>query len=260
MFNTNNIQPERIEKIVEIANENKFVTVDYLCSFINASPSTIRRDLRYLEENGIVKRFHGGASILKHRYVPFSKREKLNTEEKNMIAIEAVKLVKDNSTIILDSGTTVQQVAFHLANQPLENLTIITPTIYTAQYLIDKTDFKILISGGLFNRESSNLLGMLAVETFNKLKSDIAIMSCETVAPNMDIMYPELEIIEVRRAVLGSASFKVLVVDSSKFDRFSLASIGEIDIFDVVVTDNRINEKHLNEIKKRNLKLIIANN
>ena len=259
MLPTNDIQPERIEKIIKIANEKKFVTVEYLCSLINVSPSTIRRDLRYLEANGMIKRFHGGASIKKHNYIPFTQREKLNTEEKNIIAREAVKLIKDNSTITLDSGTTVQQVAFHLSNTSISNLTIITPSIYTAQYLIDRTNYKIIISGGLFSRETSNLIGMLAVDTFNKLKVDMVIMSCETISPNMEIMYPELEIIEVRRAVLGSAALKVLIVDSSKFDRFSLASLGEIDLFDLVITDNKIRSNHVSEIKKRNLKLIIAN-
>ncbi len=256
----NDIQPERIEKIIKIANENKFITVEYLCTLINASPSTIRRDLRYLEENGIIKRFHGGASIQKHAYVPFNKREKLNTEEKDMIAREAVKLIKDNSTVILDTGSTVLHVALHLGNMSKENLTIITPSIYIAQYLIDKTGFKIILSGGLFNRESNNLLGVLAIETFNKLKADMVIMSCETISSNMEIMYPELEIIQVRKAVINSATYKVLVVDSSKFGRFSLSSLGEIDLFDMVITDCKIQDKYINKIKKRNLKLVIANN
>ena len=257
---TNNIRPKRIEKILKIANDKKYVTVEYLCTLLNVSPSTIRRDLRYLEKNGIVKRFHGGATIQKHAYVPFSKREKLNTEEKNMIAREAVKLIKDNSTVILDSGSTVLHVAFNLSNASKENLTIITPSIYTAQYLIDKTGFKIILSGGLFNREYNQLLGILTTKTFNKLKADMVIMSCETISSNMEIMYPELEIIQVRKAVINSATYKVLVVDSSKFGRFSLSSLGEIDLFDVVITDCKIQDKYINEIKKRNLKLVIANN
>jgi DeoR/GlpR family transcriptional regulator of sugar metabolism len=254
----NDIQPERIEKIIKIANENKFITVEYLCTLITASPSTIRRDLRYLEENGIIKRFHGGASIQKHEYVPFTKREKLNIEEKNIIAREAVKLIKDNSTVILDSGSTVLNVAFHLGNMFKENLTIITPSINIAQYLIDKNVFKVILSGGLFNRGSSSLLGVLAVETLNKLRADMVIMSCETVSSNMEIMYPELEIIQVRKAVINSATYKVLVVDSSKFGRISLSSLGEIDIFDMVITDSKIQDEYINEIKKRNLKLVIT--
>lgn len=254
----NDIQPERIEKIIKIANENKFITVEHLCSLINASPSTIRRDLRYLEKNGVINRFHGGASIQKHAYVPFSKREKLNTEEKSMIAKEAVKLIEDNSVVILDSGSTVLHVAFNLENVSKENLTIITPSIYTAQYLIDKTAYKIILSGGLFNRESSNLLGILAVETFNKLKADLAIMSCETISPSMEIMYPQLEIIQVRKAAVESAAYKVLVVDSSKFGKFSLSSMGDIDLFDMVITDNKVQDIYIKEIKKRKVKLVIA--
>lgn len=253
------IQPERIEKIVKVLNENKFVTVENLCNLINSSPSTIRRDLRYLERKKIIERFHGGANILKkHSYVPFNEREKLNTEEKRIISKEAVKLVKDNSTIVLDSGSTVFHVAFCLEDTPGKNLTIITTSIYTAQYLINKTNYKIILTGGLFNRESNNLLGMLAIEAISKLRSDMVIMSCEAVSSDMEIMYPELEIIQVRKAVINSATYKVLLVDSSKFGRFSLSSLGDINIFDTVITDNKIEDKYIKEIEKRGLKLIIA--
>ena len=257
----NKIQPQRIEKIIKLTNDKKFVTVDYLCKHTNASPSTIRRDLRYLEDNGVIKRFHGGASIQrKHTYIPFSKREKLNIEEKNIIAKEAVKLIKDNSTLILDAGSTVLYVAFNLGNTNRKDLTIITPSIYTAQYLIEKTTFKIIISGGLLDREYNNLLGTLTLDTFSKLKADMVIMSCETVSSNMEIMYPTMEIIQIRKAVVNAAEYKVLVVSSSKFGKLSLSSIGEIDIFNIVITDNKINDKYINEIKKRNLELVIAGN
>jgi DeoR family transcriptional regulator, aga operon transcriptional repressor len=258
----NKIQPHRIEKIIKLTNDKKFVTVDYLCKQTNASPSTIRRDLSYLEKNGIIKRFHGGASAQRqnHTYIPFDEREKLNTEEKEIIAREAVKLLKDNNTVVLDTGSTVLRVAFNLVNTNIDNLTIITPSIYTAQYLIEKTKFKIMISGGLIDREYNNLLGTLTLDTFNKLKADMVIMSCETVSSDMEIMYPTLEIVQVRKAVVNSAEFKVLLVNSSKFGKLSLSSIGDIDIFDIVITDNKIKDKYVKKIKKRNLELIITGN
>lgn len=251
-------QPERLEKIVKIANENKFVNVKYLCDLINVSPSTIRRDLRYLEEKGVIKRFHGGASIQKHMRIPFSEREKVNTEEKGKVAREAIKIIKDNSTIILDAGSTVMHVAYQLEKISMKALTIITPNINIAQLLIEKSGIKTIVTGGVFDKESNSLLGVLTIEAFNKLKADTVIMSCETISSNMEIMYPDLEIIQVRKAVINSGTYKVLVVDSSKFGKFSLSSIGDIGLFNMVITDDGLPDKYINEIKKRNTKLIIA--
>lgn len=258
MNSTSDIQPERIEKIAKIISENKFITVEYLCDLINVSPSTIRRDLRYLEEKGIIKRFHGGAGIQRQMSVPFSEREKENIEEKNKIAREAVKIIKDNSTIILDAGTTAMQVARQLEKISKKALTIITPTINIAQLLLGKAEFKIILSGGLLSIESNSLVGVLSIEAFNKLMADTAIMSCETISSNMEVMYPDLEIIQVKRAIINSATYKVLIADSSKFGKVSLSSFGEIDLFDMVITDSKLQDKYINEIKKRNLKLIIA--
>jgi len=258
MKSSSNIQPERMEKIVKIVSQNRFVAVEYLCDLTNASPSTIRRDLSLLEERGLIKRFHGGAIIPQQMLVPFSEREKENIEEKNKIAVEAIKIIKDNSTIILDAGTTVMQVARQLEKISKKSLTIITPTINIAQLLLGKNEYKIILSGGLLSIESNSLVGVLSIEAFKKLMADIAIMSCEAVSSNLEIMYPDLEIISVKRAIINSASYKVLIVDSSKFGKVSLSAFDNIDLFDMVITDNKLSDKYINEIKKRNLKLIVA--
>ena len=252
------IQPVRIKKITKVISGKKFVTVEDLCDLIDASPSTIRRDLRTLEEKGVIDRFHGGAVIQRKISVPFSEREKENLEEKNKIARKAIEIIKDNNIVILDAGTTVMMVARQLGKMSKKALTIITPAINIAQLLLGKTEIKIILSGGLLSTKSNSLLGVLSIEAFKKLMADIAIMSCEAISPSLEIMYSDLEIIQVKRAIMNSATYRVLIADSSKFGKFSLASFGEIDLFDMVITDNKLSDKYINEIKKRNLKLVIA--
>ncbi|MGM0366248.1 MAG: DeoR/GlpR family DNA-binding transcription regulator [Actinomycetota bacterium] len=259
MRSKSTIQPKRIEKIVKIISDKKFVTVERLCDLIYVSPSTVRRDLRSLEEKGIIKRFHGGASIQKQVLVSFSKREKENIEEKRKIAKETVKVIKDYSTVILDAGTTVMQVARQLEKAPMESLTVISPTINIAQLLLGRKNIKILLPGGQLNAESNSLVGVLSIEAFEKkLMADVAILSCEAVSHDMEVMYSDLEIIQIKKAILNSATKKVLVVDSSKFGRVSLSSIGKINLFDMVITDNKLEDKYIEEIEKRKLKLIMA--
>lgn len=253
-----NIQPKRIAEIVEILNKNNYVTVEDICNLIKVSPATIRRDLRILDEKGMIDKFHGGVTIKRKISVPFSDREKENISEKNKIALETVKMIKDNSSIILDAGTTIMQLARQLEKNANGNLTIITTAINIAQLLLRKSGLRIILSGGLISIESNSLIGTLSVEAFGKLRANIAFIGCEAVSPNLEIMYSDFEIIQVKRAIIKSACFKVLLVDSSKFGKTSLSSLGEVDIFDMVVTDNKVQKKYINEIKKRDIKLVIA--
>jgi len=221
MKSDNNIQPKRIAKIIEILNKNNYVNVEDICNLINVSPATIRRDLRILNERGLIDRFHGGVTIKRKISVPFSDREKVNIKEKNKIALETVKIIKNKSSIILDAGTTIMQVARQLEKTTNENLTIITTAINIAQLLLRKAEFKIILSGGLLNAEFNSLVGTLSVEAFSKLRATIALIGCEAVSPNLEIMYSDFEIIQVKRAIINSSCYKVMLADSTKFGKTS---------------------------------------
>ena len=253
----NNIKPERLEKLIEVIKESKFSTVDQLCGILNVSPCTIRRDLILLEKSGDIRRFHGGALLNKNLTLPFYEREKIQVEAKRKIAQEAIKNVKDNSTLILDAGTTVARMAIELEKISKSNLTIITPTMNIAQILLGR-NFKILLSGGLVCMESNSLVGQLALDCFSKLRADLAFMSCESITDDFEVMYPDLEIMQIKKAIINSAVIKILLVDSSKFGRVSLSSLGDISLFDLLIVDDEIEKKYLKELEKRNIKFIIA--
>jgi DeoR/GlpR family transcriptional regulator of sugar metabolism len=252
------VQPERLDKIANVVRENKFATVEDLSRLFKVSASTIRRDLIILQENDVIEKFHGGA-IAHHRLgIPYSKREKIDLEEKRKIGAKAASLVEENSTIILDAGTTVMQVARSLESLSKKNITIITTTVNIAELFLGKVGFKVILSGGVLSIEYNSLVGVLAIEAFGKLSANKAFLGCEAVSAELDVMYSDLEIIEVKKAVMRSAKQKVLVVNSSKFGKVSLSTIGKIDIFDVVITDNKIPEEYLGKLEKLGVNLIIA--
>ena len=140
----NNIQPKRLEKIVEILNSKSYVTVKDICDVIDASPATIRRDLQNLNEKGIIDKFHGGATIKRKVSIPYSDREKENIKEKNKIALEAFQLIKENSNVILDAGTTVMQLARLLEKSFNGNLTIVTTAINIGKFTAFNFDLNVI--------------------------------------------------------------------------------------------------------------------
>lgn len=252
------IQSGRLEKIANVVRENKFATVEDLSKLFQVSASTIRRDLIILQENDIIEKFHGGA-IAHHRLgVSYSKREKIDLEEKRKIGEKAASLIEDNNTVILDAGTTVMQVAKSLESLSKKNVIVITTAVNIAELLVGKVGFKVILSGGVLSVEHNSLVGVLAIEAFGKLGANKVFLGCEAVSSELNVMYSDLEIIEVKRAAMRSAKQKILVVNSSKFGKVSLSAIGKINIFDMIITDNKIPEEYLGKLEKLGVNLLIA--
>jgi len=231
------------------------VTVLKLSSILNVSPSTIRRDLKILERGGTIGKFHGGASSYTSRNL-FSKRELLNREEKKLIGIAAAKLIKNGTTIILDAGTTVAQIAKNLNYR--KDLTVVTTAVNIARLLQEKPDFKVLLTGGLLSLEADSLIGVLAKQAFDHINADIAFLGCEGISIDSGIMYPDLDIVEIKRAMVNSAKETVLVADHSKFNRISLTSAFPVTAMDKVITDDKLSREYIKALESKGVEVIIA--
>jgi len=170
-----------------------------------------------------------------------------------MSDIRPERLEKLIEVIKKNKFSTVDQLCGILNVPP----TIITPTMNIAQIFLG-SNFKILLSGGLLSMESDSLVGQLAIDSFSKLKADIAFMSCESITNDLEVMYPDLELMQIKKAVINSAVIKILLVDSSKFGRVSLSTLGDLSLFDLLITDDEIEKKYLKELEKRNIKFGIA--
>jgi len=249
------LQPERVMQIREMIQENKMVTISELSKIFKVSPSTIRRDLKILEKERVVDRFYGGVATYTSRTL-FAEREQINKEEKKLIGIEGAKLVKNGATIILDAGTTVIQVAKNLNHK--KNITVITTTINIARLLEGKPGFKVLLTGGLLSLETDSLIGVLAKQTFDHINADIAFLGCEGISIDSGVMYPDLDIAEIKRAIVNSAKETVLVADHSKFNRISLTSAFPITAVNKIITDNKLSQEYIKALESKGIEVIIA--
>ena len=127
---------ERHQLILEELRNHKHVKVQDLCELLDVSAVTIRKDLKLLEEKDLLYRTHGGAS-LENPYInerPIQEKEKISVFEKSKIAEAAALLIKENDSIMIASGTTVQQLA--RAIKPKGKLNVITGSLYVALELI----------------------------------------------------------------------------------------------------------------------------
>ncbi len=224
---------EREQEILSILKKtNGFVTVKQLCESLFASESSIRRDLKALEERGLVKRSYGGAS-LENNYsniVTFNHRTKQNVSAKREIARKAAALIKDGSIIFLDQSSTAFYLAAEIADRA--SLTVVTNNIEIIM-LLSNSKSKVISAGGFLSDENRNcLIGSDAQRTFGSIYADAVFFSVNAVMQDGTVTDCSREEVVVREVMLKNAAQKVLLCDSSKFAKkahFIQCSLEDVD-------------------------------
>lgn len=251
-------QLERRNLIIQYLEEHGRVTVEELSQKFDVTPMTIRRDLQHLEDNDIAVRTFGGAVLKSDLDTEISYEDKSisHKEEKNRIAEYAASIIKDGQIVLLDSGTTNMEIAKKLKDK--KGLTIVTPDVLLAGYLIQSTDFKILCTGGYVQNDIGACIGSRASDFLRDINVDIGFMGASSVDIERGVTTPTIEKAEVKKQIIKSSEKVMLVTDSSKFGRTSFAKICSIDEFDLVITDSNIDKKILEELKslKINIELV----
>lgn len=242
-------QLERRNLIIQYLEEHGRVTVEDLAQKFDVTPMTIRRDLQYLEENNIAIRTFGGA-VLKsnlNREISYKDKSTRHKEEKRKIAEYAVSIIKDGQIVLLDSGTTNMEIAKKLKDK--RGLTIVTPDILLANYLMQSTDFKIFCTGGYVQNHIGACIGSKASDFLRGINVDIGFMGASSIDIKRGVTTPTIEKAEVKKQIIKSSKKVILVADSSKFGRTNFAKICMLDEFDLIITDDNIDKKILEELK-----------
>ncbi len=247
------LNKEREQEIISILKTNNgFVSVKQLCDTLFASESSIRRDLKSLEERGFIKRSYGGASLENNfsNIVTFNHRTRLNANEKREIAKKAVSLISDGDIIFLDQSST----SFYLANELINrnSLTVVTNNIEILM-LLSNSRIKVISSGGFLSDENRNcLIGGDAQKTFENVFADVMFFSVKAVSDDGIISDCSSEEIVIRNAMLKNANKKVLLCDSSKFGiraSFKQCELNDVDYLISEETCAEYFEKYKSRIK-----------
>ncbi len=256
------IQSERRRQILDLLMRQQAVSVADLRARFHVSEMTIRRDLMALEQEGLLRRTHGGAvSNLGRSYEPlFRVRAEEHQTEKQRIGRRAAELVQAGDSIALDVGTTTQEVARALRDR--RNLTIITASLPIAFELVStfpvESDIRLIVTGGIVRAGELSLVGELARSAYENLHVDIAFIGAGGVSLDAGLTEYNLEDTQIKRTLLYSAQRKVLVADSSKFGRTTFATIGPLSVIDTIVTDAGLSPEMDRALRDLGIKVLIA--
>lgn len=212
------------------------VSVDALVDLTGASPITIRRDLADLEGQGLLRRVHGGAVQAAKRGMPtpYAARMAEDAEAKEALAVVVASLIPDDTSVVFDSGTTLVAAAHALQGR---HLTALCLSLHAATVLGGSSAAQVLVPGGVIEPDSLSPRAPAAIAALNDFRADIALLGACSASPASGLTTSTWEDAQIKRAVVGCAARRILVVTASKLQRTSSFRFADVDdLDDLVIT------------------------
>ncbi|MEM6281698.1 MAG: DeoR/GlpR family DNA-binding transcription regulator [Chloroflexota bacterium] len=247
---------ERKQAIVERI-ELGALTVSELTEIFDVSPTTIRNDLRELEQQGLLVRTHGGAMPRQKTgaETALEQRQIENIEAKKLIAQAALGCVEDGDTLILDVGTTTYELARLLGKH--HRVRVVTNDLQIALLADEYPNLDIFMLEGKIRSGYHCVIGAAAVRSLSAFTADYAFLGTNGFDIEFGASTPDTEQAEMKRAIIRSSSKNYLLCDSSKFGRRSFTRFARFEEVDAVITDN-IAESDIRSLEERGLEVIAA--
>ena len=244
---------ERRQIIIDQVNELGRVDVGDLAKKFNVSTVTIRTDLNTLDKKRLLVRSRGGALPTSKITKELSVKEKHceNLDIKKKLAKVAVELINDNESIIIDSGTTTEEVAKLLIDH--NNLVVMTNGLNIVSELAQANNIEVMNTGGTLRKKSLSFYGNKAEASLDNLRFDKLILGIDGIDIQVGITTHFEPEANLNRLMCNISKKIIAVTDSSKFDRSSFHVITSFDSIDTLVTDSNIPEKYKEYLISKNI-------
>lgn len=247
---------ERRERVLDLVSRRGFISLADLADSVQASQSTLRRDLDYLHQQGVIKRTRGGAIYLGDSSVlpALEDRTSSQLEEKRAIAKVAASRIQDGDAVLLDGGTTTLEVARLLVGRSLQ---IVTNSLPIANLFAGNRDADLVFLGGYVYPKAGVALGPLTVRMMEDIHVQMAVMSVGGITAK-GLFNSNLLLVETERRMMRCADEVVVVADHTKIGRQALAFLCELSAIDTLIADAGISAEQRRLVEEAGPRLIIA--
>jgi DeoR/GlpR family transcriptional regulator of sugar metabolism len=231
--------PDRRTRILDLVRENGFCSASELSSILKVSEMTVRRDVRQLAGEGLVRVVHGGVSAITTVLGPvdFRLRATQQLDAKRAIARCAVDRIHSGTVIALDAGTTTLEVARQLPSDL--RLTVVTHSLPAMAILAGRAATDVIGLGGNLHRETQAFAGPETIRSLSQIRVNTLLLAA-TAVRNSAMWCTNSFDAETKRALIASADRVILLVDSSKFETTALMRVAALDAIETVITDDGI--------------------
>lgn len=249
---------DRQNAILEELMTRESILVSDLADLLDVSSVTIRKDLTELESDGKLYRSHGKAIAIN----PFTsnrsvnEKEKLSPEEKSLIGMEAAKLIEENDSIILASGTTIQYFARFI--QPIHHLTVVSASLQVSLGLSNNENIEIIQLGGALRHSSKSVVGFYSEQFLDSCYASKLFLGVDGIDFDFGITTTDMREAYLNQRMMKTAQKTIVLADATKFGKKGFAKISNLEDVDVIITDERIKPTEAALIEELGIKLIIA--
>ncbi len=252
------IPAQRRDRIQEYLAVNRIARTADLCNLLDASEATVRRDLEWLEQEGILERTHGGA-ILSQRVIfepGYQQRAQTNPDEKRSIGALAASLIEKDDIVFINSGTTTTQVIRHTRADP--SIALFTNNLSGALEAGEPV-FQYYLVGGEFQPRSNSLAGRFAMENLGQVYATKCILGVDGISARHGCTVPSSAEAEVMRQMIKHTKGEIIIVaDHSKWGMVSNFQIAAIEEIDKLVTDAEFDRAAVELLESRGVQILVT--
>lgn len=247
---------ERRSRLLELVRAKGFASLPELASDLAVSESTIRRDLDYLEESGSAKRTHGGVFYTgsSPKLPHFEERQPAQWGKKRAIAHRASQLIEDGDTVLLDGGSTTYEVARLLVGRPLQ---VVTNSLPVANLFASTTTTDLVLVGGYVYPRTGVSLGPYANDMLSRINVRRTVLSVAGISER-GCFNSNLLLVETERVMMQAADEVIVVADSTKFGRQSLAHLCDLKDIDRLVVDRQMPAEWRDKLAAAGVDVLLA--
>jgi DeoR/GlpR family transcriptional regulator of sugar metabolism len=247
----------RQQLLLDYITAHESAQVSKLCEEFDISISTVRRDLIELEGQGLISRVHGGAVLVdKNIEPPIIQRSVYQAEEKQRIGEAAARLVNDNDTIMITSGTTTEAMIPFLANK--KNLTVITNAINNAYHLTQYPHIAVVMLGGWLRHAEYSVHGHLTESGLSDLHPQKLFHGIFGVCATTGLTGSDLQEVQTDRSLISAIPELIILADHTKFCRAGPVRLAPIEAASIIVTDTKAPEKEVSALREKGIEVILA--
>ena len=247
---------ERRRVITERIKATGQVVVSTLSTEFQVSEETIRRELEWLEKEGIATRIYGGAVLNGNDRIapPYSIRKNTSIEPKIDIARHLARLVHDGDTLMVDESSTAAYAVRALRQK--KGITLITNSMELLEEMNGQDTWNIISTGGTVKHDVLAQVGPHALRTVRSYHVRYAILSCRGINDRLGLADSDDAVVEVKQAMIASCDCAVLLADQRKFDRDGLVALGSLELVDKLITDSMPSQQWVERLAKSGVELL----
>jgi len=247
----------RQRQLLDFIRQHGDTSVASLARVLRVTTQTVRRDVRQLEEADLLARYHGGVGLPSNvENIDYAQRQVMNVEAKRRIARLVAHHIEPGRSLIIDIGTTTEEVAKALAHH--RGIRVVTNNLNVAAIMASNEQAEVLVAGGLVRQRDRGIVGEATIDFIRQFKVDVAVIGVSSIEPDGTLLDYDYREVRVAQAIIAQARETWLVADHSKFSRGAMVRLGHLSQVSRFFTDAPVPAPVQKVLAEARVELLVA--